>query len=294
MKLREKETTDERIYRENVVLNETKKQVPVMALILLSMVVVFIFMWLTSNSLEVKQYGAGDPYHCMECKKIQFACKEHRGFDVEEAILKFRELCQPEVAFDSEKKCWFYLITYYLHKVGYEIKEFPRLLARPPVEPGEFTYGDIRNRIIAQGGDDKGTVRYATRRTFVASLTFELKSNHIEITDSINQKFIEISNRQSSFNNMSIDEKLAEIANLIENMLKKDGKFLTIDYSLVCFDYINEETVKGYRHKLQCFRHSSDESIQERASYSDEQKSFLIDYGLVIIKAIHDVLKMAE
>ena len=51
MKLREKETTDERIYRENVVLNETKKQVPVMALILLSMVVVFIFMWLTSNSL---------------------------------------------------------------------------------------------------------------------------------------------------------------------------------------------------------------------------------------------------
>ena len=88
MKLREKETTDERIYRESVVLNETKKQVPVMALILLSMVVVFIFMWLTSNSLEVKQYGAGDPYHCMECKKIQFACKEHRGFDVEEAISK--------------------------------------------------------------------------------------------------------------------------------------------------------------------------------------------------------------
>ena len=91
---------------------------------------------------------------------------------------------------------------------------------------------------------------------------------------------------------MSTDEKLAEIANLIENMLKKDGKFLTIDYSLVCFDYINEETFKGYRHKLQCFRHSSDESIRERASFSDGQKAFLIDYGLVIIKAIHDVLNM--
>lgn len=219
---------------------------------------------------------------------------EFEVYDIEEAILKFRELCQPEVAFDSEKKCWFYLITYYLHKMGYEIKEFPRVLARPPVEPGEFTYGEIRNRIIAQGGDDNGTVRYATRRTFVANLTFELKSNHIEITDSINQKFIEISTRQSSFNNMSTDEKLAEIANLIEYMLKKDGKFLTIDYSLVCFDYINEETVKAYRHKLQCFRHSSDESIAERASYTNEQKAFLIDYGLVIIKAIHDVLKMVE
>ncbi len=216
-------------------------------------------------------------------------------YDIEEAIFKFRELCQPDVNFlNNETKCWFYLVTYYLYKMGYEIKEFPRLLARPPVEPSDFTYGEIRSKIIAQGGDDNGTVRYATRRKFVANLTFELKSNHIEITDSINQKFIEISNRQSSFNNMSTDEKLAEIANLIENMLKKDGKYLSIDYSLVCFDYINEDTVKAYRHKLQCFRHSSDKSIEERATFSNEQKSFLIDYGLVIIKAIHDVLEIGK
>ena len=74
-------------------------------------------------------------------------------------------------------------------------------------------------------------------------------------------------------------------------MLKKNGKFLSIDYSLICFDYINEETVKGYRHKLQCFRHSSNESIEERASFTNEQKSFLIDYGLVIIKVINDILQ---
>lgn len=215
-------------------------------------------------------------------------------YDIEEAILKFRELCQPEVTFDNEKKCWFYLVTYYLHKIGYEIKEFPRLLARPPVEPSDFTYGDIRNRIIAQGGDDNGTVRYATRRAFVAGLNFELKSKHIEIAESINQKFVEISNRQSSFNNMSTDEKLAEIANLIENMLKKEGKFLSVNYSSVCFDYIDEESVKDYRHKLQCFRHSSDTSIAERASFSDEQKSFLINYGLVIINAIHDILQISD
>lgn len=215
-------------------------------------------------------------------------------FDIEEAILKFRELCQPDVSFTDENKCWFYLITYYLHKMGYEIKEFPRLLARPPVNPGDFTYGNIRNRIIAQGGDDHGTVRYATRRTFVANLTFELKTNHIKVTDTINQKFIEISNRQSSFNNMSTDEKLAEIANLIENMLKKDGNFITIDYSTVCFTYINDDTVKNFRHQLQCFRHSSDAAIRERASFSDKQKAFLIDFGLVIIKAIHDILQNDE
>lgn len=216
---------------------------------------------------------------------------EFEVYDAEEAITKFRELCQPEVNFSNETKCWFYLITYYLYKMGFEIKEFPRVLARPPVDPGDFTYGEIRNRIIALGEDDNGTVRYATRRTFVAELTFEQKSGHIEIDDSINQKFIEISNRQASFNNMSMDEKLAEIANLIENLLKKNGKFVTPDYSAVCFDYISNDMVASYRKKLHCFRHSTNEAIAERASYSEGQKNFFVDYGLVIVKVIHSLLK---
>lgn len=200
-------------------------------------------------------------------------------FDVEEAITKFRELCQPEMNFgNSENKCWFYLITYYLYKMGYEIKEFPRVLARPPVDPSDFTYGDIRNRIISRGEDVNGTVRYATRRAFVAGLTFELKSNHIGIDNSIDQRFIEISNRQASFNNMSTDEKLSEIANLIENMLKKNGHFIKPDYSLICFDYISDETVTSYRKKMQCFRHASSEAIAERSSYSEEQKNFFVDF----------------
>jgi len=209
-------------------------------------------------------------------------------YDAEEAIIKFRELCQPEVYFeDKEKKCWFYLVTYYLYKMGYEIKEFPRVLARPPVDPSDFTYGDIRNRIIAQGDDDNGTVRYAVRRKFVASLTFEIKSNHIEIDDMINQKFIEISNRQASLNNMSTDEKLAEIANLIENLLKKDKKFITLDYYNLCFEYISDDIVASYRRKMHCFRHATDEAIEERKMYSEEHKNFFVDYGLTIIKAIY-------
>lgn len=213
-------------------------------------------------------------------------------YDEEEAITKFKELCRPEVNFSSsEKKCWFYLTTYYLHKMGYEIKEFPRLLARPPVDPNDFTYGDIRNRIIAQGNDDNGTVRYAVRRKFVASFTFELKSSHIDVDNLINQKFVEISNRQASFNNMSTDEKLAEIANLIENLLKKNGKFITPDYSKICFNYISNDIVTSYRKKMHCFRHATDESIAERNSYSEDQKNFLVDYGLTIVKAIHSLLK---
>ena len=213
-------------------------------------------------------------------------------YDVEEAIAKFRELCQPDVDFSTnENKCWFYLISYYLYKIGYEIQEFPRVLARPPIDPGYFTYGEIRNRIIAQGGDDNGTVRYATRRKFVASFTFRQRSSNVDINESIDQKFAEISNRQASFNSMSTDEKLAEIANLIENLLKKDGKFRTLDYSTVCFDYISNDMVTSYRKKMHCFRHATDDAIAERNIYSEEQKNFFIDYGLTVVKVIYSLLK---
>lgn len=213
-------------------------------------------------------------------------------YDTEEAITKFKELCQPEVSFSgSENRCWFYLITYYLFKMGYQIKEFPNILARPPVDPSDFTYKEIRNRIIAQGDDINGTVRYATRRILVANFTFEQRANHVDIDDLINQKFIEISNRQASFNNMSTDEKLAEIANLIENMLKKQGKFITPDYSAICSDFISDDIVAKYRKKMHCFRHATDEAIAERNTYTEEQKSFFVDYGLTIVKVIHAMMK---
>lgn len=141
------------------------------------------------------------------------------------------------------------------------------MLARPPAAPSDFTYGEIRNRIIAQGDDDNGTVQCAVRRTFVTRLTFEQKSTNVDIDDSINQKFVEISNRQASFNNIKTDVKLAEIANLIESLLKKNGKFLTPDYSTICFEYISNDVVTSYRKKMHCFRHATDDAIAERNNY---------------------------
>lgn len=213
-------------------------------------------------------------------------------YDTDEAIEKFRYICQPEnEGYDKERDCWFYLVSYYLYKCGFVIVEFPRVLERPPKERYEFVNKEIRNKIIAQGKDDKGTVRYSQRRILVANLTFQQKENNVELVDAIEAKFKEISNRQASFQSMPTEERIAEIANLIENMLKKDGKFITPDYSRVCFDYITEDAIKRYRKKIQCFRHSSDESIVERESFTKEQKVFLIDYGLTIIKVIHALLE---
>ena len=89
---------------------------------------------------------------------------------------------------------------------------------------------------------------------------------------------------------MYTDEKLAEIANLIENMLKKDGEFIALEYEKVCCGFIDDAVVRKYRKKMQCFRHCTDEAITERKSYSEEQKNFLVDYGLTIVKAIHELI----
>ena len=111
------------------------------------------------------------------------------------------------------------------------------------------------------------------------------------MNDSVNKKFIEISTRQASFDNMYIDEKLAEIANLIENLLKQNGKFITPKYEDVCCGFIDDTIVKNYRKKMQCFRHCTDEAIAERKAYSENQKTFLINYGLTIVNAIHSLLQ---
>ena len=211
--------------------------------------------------------------------------------DTDDAIEKFKYLCQPENEnHDKENKCWFYLILFYLYKYGYFIEEFPRVVEHPPIDSFDFVNKEIRNKLIANDKDVNGTVPYRERRKFVASLTFSQKDKHIELDDVIEAKFREISTRQASFQKMSTDEKLAEIANLIENFLKKDGNYITLDYSKICFDYISENTIKNYRKKIQCFRHSATESINERIAFSEEQKNFMIDFGLTILKAIHVLL----
>lgn len=212
-------------------------------------------------------------------------------FDEEEAITEFKKICQPEVEFSIDNNTvWFYLLTYYLHKNGYILNMFPRILARPPIDPLEFTYKEIRNRIISIGEDDNGTVRYASRRKLIEGFEFEKGDNYISLDDSIDKKFQDISNRNASFKSMSVDEQLAEIANLIENLLNKNGKFLVLSYSEYCFDFISDNTIKQFRKKLHCFRHATDEAIRERKTFTKEQKDFFVEYGLVIINVIHSLL----
>ena len=117
----------------------------------------------------------------------------------------------------------------------------------------------------------------------------------IKIENNIDKMFMEISTRNARFENMTIDEKIKEIANLIENLLYVDGNYIKLDYSKHCFEYVDDEIIKKYRKQiekylsipLQCFRHSSNNALEERKQFSDEEKEFIIDYGITIIKLIY-------
>lgn len=213
-------------------------------------------------------------------------------YDAEEAINKFRELCQPgNEPVMSEPQCWFFVIAFYLDRHGYYIEQFPNILKRPPDEPATFVYDEIRNRAFSLGLNQGNTVQYATRRKIVANMNFKTNSSAIEVGEPLDERFRKISTRDASFQEMATDEKIREIANLIENLLKQEGNFITPDYSKIAFDYLSDDIIRKYRHQIQCFRHSSEDAINERNTFSDEQKDFFVDYGTIICKTIYELVK---
>ncbi|MBY6797097.1 hypothetical protein HYH85_12625 [Clostridium botulinum] len=110
----------------------------------------------------------------------------------------------------------------------------------------------------------------------------------IEELDELIQK---ISTRNAQFSEMALDEKLKEIGNLIEYLLKKDGKFITLNYDYISLGFIKENDVKELRKKVQCFRHSSQESLKERKEYTENQKQFMVELGIIICNLIYNELK---
>jgi len=117
------------------------------------------------------------------------------------------------------------------------------------------------------------------------------KEENISVYEELDDKIKAISTRNATFNQMVTDEKLKEIGNLIEYLLKDNGKFISLDYETNSAGFLNESIVKELRKKIQCFRHSSKESIIERNSLNERQKEFMIEFGIVICNFIYKELK---
>ena len=107
----------------------------------------------------------------------------------------------------------------------------------------------------------------------------------------IKEKFQMISTRSAKFEEMSADEKIKEIVNLFEFLLKKEGRYISVDLQKVSLGFLSNGVVIEYRKKLQCFRHSTTESIEQRKEFNDEQTFFLINFGVLLCNLIHRELE---
>ncbi len=210
-------------------------------------------------------------------------------YDEQDAIDKFKELIKPynpnNLMIDAKNDIYFIYLCNYLNDVGYYIEEFPTFLERP-TERWNLSYDKVRKKIIERDGYN-GKVAWKDREIFVDNLKF-IKKDKYEISDKTSNILKTISTRGAEFNSMSADEKLEAICNSIEYLLKpekKSDKFIVLDYSDT-EGYLSDEIVKGYRNKLECFRHSTKDDINRRNYYTELQKDFLISYGLLIINYI--------
>lgn len=246
--------------------------------------------------LELKSYFCQTYYkHEYYAYKFQNLLKRKEEInelwicDEQDAIDKFKELIQPynprNPIIDTKNDNDFIYICNYLNDIGYYMEEFPAFLERP-TERWDLSYNKIRKKIIERDGYN-GSVAWVDRRAFIDNLKF-IKKDRYEISDDIAKTLKNVSIRSAEFNNMSLDEKLEAICNSIEYLLKpekKTDKFIVLDYSDTD-GYLSDEIVKRFRNKLECFRHSTKDDIKRRNEYSDNQKNFFINYGLVIIDYI--------
>lgn len=200
-----------------------------------------------------------------------------------EAINKFRSLTQPQSAYGAEENCKFILICHYLYKNKYVIEEFPELLENP-MSLSDFAYDQVRTYLIAHDKGDSSRVAWQARRDLINTLKFKILENFY-VQSEINHLFQVISTRSAEFQSMTSEEKLKEIANLLEYLLKDGKKFKTLNTEAIYNGFISNEQIATYRKKIQCFRHSSADSLAERVTLKDNIE-FLISYGLAILSPL--------
>jgi len=211
---------------------------------------------------------------------------EENFLDEKDVIDKFRELVMPYNECKTDDEAYndevFIYVCYFLKRGGYYIKDFPDFIDRPTSRMN-FSYNKIREKIISEK-EYHGIVEWATRRKYISALTFAKKAEY-KATEDIRNVLKQISTRSAEFEEMSTEEKLKEICNCIEFLLKDGDKFRIINYASSC-GYIEDKLVKKFRNQLECFRHSTKEALEERNSYSLEQQNFLINYGILILEFI--------
>lgn len=210
--------------------------------------------------------------------------------DGREIVDRFRAICKPPETDYEVNNNEFLLLCFWLNRSGYTIKEFPNLLSRP-TSLMNFAYNDIRKYIQNKSGDN-GAVAWQSRRDLCDSFTITTNSAFQVLPDDIEDKIRLISTRGAEFDAMPVNEKLQNLNNLIENLLKKNGKYLKLNHDDIFFGFISEDDVKRYRKCTQPFRHASEDTLSERGSIAEDEKKLLAELGVFIAVHLHNYLKI--
>lgn len=214
---------------------------------------------------------------------------DYKYFDEKQLINRFRLLTYPKTDYSENENMEFILICFYLNNQGYYIEQFPNFLERP-TNVESFSL-EMREYILSYENNN-GVVSWAKRRLLSNSLIFNRNDiSNISITEDLNELFKKISNRNADFIAMTNNEKLGEINNVIENILKINDKWKDIDYQIETFGFLSNDIVMQYRKLIHCFRHGTENSIEERNTFTDQQKDFLINYGITICELVLNVIK---
>ena len=114
-------------------------------------------------------------------------------------------------------------------------------------------------------------------------------NKYIETRQETNDLISKVSNRNTDFLNMDIDEKLGYINMAIENVLFVNKKYIQVDSRKMFFELITNDDIKNYRIMTHCFRHGSEEMIIKRNEFTEKQKVYLVNLGLTICDVLVDL-----
>lgn len=209
---------------------------------------------------------------------------EFKLYDEVELEDKFRSICQPPDDYTSEDESWFILISFYFFHHNIYIRQFPKLFERPR-GLFDFAYIDIRQYAFDNNytNGNMTTVRWSIRRQIISELVFERSVQGVIPNEEVVNLINIIESNDNSWQEMTIDAKLAALNNVIEHCLKRDREFIEIpEIDNIC-DFVK---CREFRIKTHCMRHGSQDALHNRSIMSNSEKQFLVDYGVSLVHLI--------
>ena len=80
------ESLEDSLYKQNMLISNTKKAGPIIIIILIIALLMALFVGRYKQQILIESYGVGNPYNCITCLNLGRACDEHRGFDTSKAL----------------------------------------------------------------------------------------------------------------------------------------------------------------------------------------------------------------